>query len=70
MTTYTTTTTEYLRRKFNLTQRTYIRRNGKGFYLIEGAEIPAEEWEEMNKLPTSLVLGRTNPDKTRQWIYE
>jgi len=70
MTTYTTTPTEYLRRKFNLTQRTYIRRNGQGFYLIEGAEIPAEEWEEMNKLPTSLVLGRTNPDKTRQWIYE
>lgn len=67
---YTTTPTEYLRRKFNLTQRTYIRRNGRGFYLIEGIEIPAEEWEEMNKLPTSLVLGRTNPDKTRQWIYE
>ena len=69
MTTYTTTPTEYLRRKFNLTQRTYIRKQGKGFYLIEGVEIPAEEWEEANKLPLSLVHGRPNPDKTRLWQY-
>ena len=69
MTNYTTTPTEYLRRKFNLMQRTYIRRNGKGFYLIEGIEVPAEQWEKENKLPTSLVLGRVNPDKTRAWQY-
>jgi hypothetical protein len=69
MTHYTTTPTEYLRRKHNLTQRTYIRRNGKGFYLIDGVEIPAKKWEEANKLPTSLVLGKENPDTTRAWIY-
>jgi hypothetical protein len=66
---YTTTPTEYLRRKNNLTQRTYIRRNGKGFYLINGVEIPSKEWEKENKLPTSLVLGKENPDRTRAWQY-
>jgi hypothetical protein len=66
---YTTTPTEYLRRKVNLTQTTYIRKQGKGFYLINGQEIPAKEWEKANELPNSLVLGRVNPDKTRQWQY-
>jgi hypothetical protein len=66
---YTTTPTEYLRRKNNLTQTTYIRRNGTGFYLINGEEIPAEEWEEANKLPLSLVLGKGNPSKKQSWQY-
>ena len=66
---YTTTPTEYLRRKQNLTQTTYIRRNGTGLYLVNGEEIPAKEWEKANELPNSLVLGRVNPDKTRQWQY-
>jgi hypothetical protein len=69
MTHYTTTPTEYLRRKHNLTQRTYIRRNSKGFYLIEGVEIPAEEWEKANELLLSLRLGKPNPDKTRAWKF-
>ena len=66
---YTTTPTEYLRRKQNLTQTTYIRRNNKGFYLVNGEEIPAKEWEKANELPNSLVLGRPNPDQSRKWIY-
>jgi hypothetical protein len=66
---YTTTPTEYLRRKQNLTQTTYIRKNNTGFYLVNGEEIPAKEWEKANELPNSLVLGRVNPDKTRQWQY-
>jgi hypothetical protein len=66
---YTTTPTEYLRRKNNLTQTTYIRRNCKGFYLVNGKEIPAGEWEKANELPNSLVLGRVNPSTKHQWIY-
>jgi hypothetical protein len=66
---YTTTPTEYLRRKNNLTQTTYIRKQGKGFYLVNGKEIPAEEWEEANELPLSLRLGKPNPDKTRAFQF-
>jgi len=66
---YTTTPTEYLRRKQNLTQTTYIRKQGEGFYLVNGKEIPAEEWEEANKLPLSLVLGKINPSKKQSWQY-
>jgi hypothetical protein len=66
---YTTPPSEYIRRKQNLTQTTYIRKQGKGFYLVNGEETPAKEWEKANELPNSLVLGRVNPDKTRQWIY-
>jgi len=66
---YTTLPSEYLRRKINLTQTTYIRKQGKGFYLINGEEIPAKEWEEANKLPLSLRLGKPNPDKTRAFQF-
>jgi len=66
---YTTTPTEYLRRKNNLTKTTYIRKQGKGFYLVNGKEIPAEEWEEANKLPLSLVLGKANPCKKYAYAY-
>jgi hypothetical protein len=66
---YTTLPSEYLRRKQNLTQTTYIRKQGKGFYLVNGEEIPAKEWEKANELPLSLVHGRPNPDKTRVWQY-
>jgi len=66
---YTTLPSEYIRRKIALTQTTYIRRSGCGYYLVNGKEIPAKEWEEANELPNSLVLGRVNPDKTRQWQY-
>jgi hypothetical protein len=66
---YTTLPSEYLRRKNNLTQTTYIRKQGKGFYLINGEEIPAKQWEKANKLPLSLRLGRENNDKTRLWQF-
>ena len=66
---YTTTPTEYLRRKQNLIQTTYIRKQGKGFYLVNGEEIPAKEWEKANELPLSLRLGRENNDKTRLWQF-
>jgi hypothetical protein len=66
---YTTTPTEYLLRKNNLTQTTYIRKQGKGFYLVNGEEIPAKEWEKANELPLSLVLGKTNPSKKQSWQY-
>lgn len=66
---YTTLPSEYLRRKQNLTQTTYIRKQGKGFYLVNGEEIPAKEWEKANELPLSLRLGRENNDKTRLWQF-
>ena len=66
---YTTLPSEYLRRKINLTQTTYIRKQGQGFYLVNGEEIPAKEWEKANELPLSLRLGKPNPDKTRAFQF-
>jgi len=66
---YTTTPTEYLRRKNNLTQTTYIRKNNTGFYLVNGEEVPAKQWEKANELPLSLRLGKPNPDTTRAWKF-
>ncbi len=61
--------TEYIKRKHSLKYSTFIRKNGKSFYLVNGEEIPAAEWEKANELPLSLVHGRPNHDKTRVWQY-
>jgi hypothetical protein len=66
---YTTLPSEYIRRKTNLTQTTYIRRNGCGYYVVNGERIPAKEWEKANELPLSLRLGKPNPDTTRSFQF-
>ena len=59
---------EYLKHKYALTQTTYIRREGKGFYLVDGVEIPEAEFKAIHKLPTVLNRNMENPDKTRLWL--
>jgi hypothetical protein len=66
---YTTLLSEYLRIKYNLYQNTYIRRGGKGYFVINGEEVPAEKWQSKNVLPDTLILGKPNPDSTRSWRY-
>ena len=66
---YTTLPSEYLRKMYAIRYGTYIRKQGQGFYLVNGEEISAKEWEKANELPLSLRLGRENNDKTRLWQF-
>lgn len=62
---------EYIRRCYNTRFGTYVIKNGKGYYLVNGELIPEEKYKKENSVPeVSLVLGKENPDKTRQWIYK
>ena len=62
------TAIQYLKHLYALRYTTYIRRNGKGFYLVDGKEIPEAEFKELHKLPTVLNRSMDNPDKTRLWL--
>ena len=62
------TAIQYLKHLYALRYTTYIRRNGKGFYLVDGKEIPEAEFKAMHKLPTVLNRSMDNPDKTRLWL--
>ena len=59
---------QYVEHLYALRYTTYIRRDGKGFYLVEGVEIPETEFKAMHKLPTVLNRSMENPDKTRLWL--
>ena len=62
------TVTEYIKRKYALLFTCYIRRNGKGFYLVDGVEIPEKQFKAMHIIPTVLNRNMENPDKTRLWL--
>ena len=62
------TVAEYLKRKNALTNTTYIRKGGEGFFLVEGKEIPAEQFKEENSLPVTLLTAIENPDKRKKYL--
>ena len=45
---------EHLRRTEALRNTPYIRRNGKGYRLVNGNLIPEAEFQDANKLPVRL----------------
>jgi hypothetical protein len=59
---------EYIKHLYALRYTTYIRRDGKGYYLVDGVEIPEGEFKAMHKLPTVLNRSMDNPDRTRLWL--
>lgn len=62
------TAREYLKHKYALTNTTYIRKQGKGFYLVDGVEIPEKQFKAMHIIPTVLNGCKENPDKTKAWL--
>jgi len=62
------TVTEYLQRKSALKYTTYIRKGGEGFFLVEGKEIPAEQFKEENSLPVTLLTAIENPDTRKKYL--
>lgn len=62
------TVVEYLRRKDMLFYTTLIMKDGRSFYLCEGAEIPEDQFRKMHELPESLVRNNSeNVDGTKAW---
>jgi hypothetical protein len=62
------TAIQYIKHLYALRYTTYIRREGKGYYLVDGVEITEAEFKAMHKLPTVLNRSMDNPDKTRLWL--
>ena len=62
------TAKEYVKHLYALRYTTYSRRNGKGFYLVDGVEIPEKQFKAMHIIPTVLNGCKENPDKTKAWL--
>ena len=60
--------TEHLRRTEALRYTTYIRRNNKGYRLVNGNLIPEAEFQAANKLPVRLGIVKSNPCKKHQYL--
>jgi hypothetical protein len=58
----------HLRRTEALRNTTYIRRNGRGYRLVNGALIPEAEFQAANKLPVRLGIVKANPCKKHQYL--
>jgi hypothetical protein len=62
------TVAEYLKRKNALTNTTYIRKGGKGVYLVQGKEVPEEKFKAENRLPVTLLTAIENPDSRKTYL--
>jgi hypothetical protein len=60
--------TQYLKTKQRLLNTTYIRRNGKGYRLVNGNLIPEAEFKADNKLPVRLYMSKLNPCKKHEYL--
>lgn len=62
----------YLKLKWENQNKTYIRKNNKGYYLINGVEVP-EEQVKLHKLPlviTGTDIPYQNSDTTKDYLYK
>ena len=62
------TAIEYIKTKERLINTTYIRRNGKGYRLVNGNLIPEAEFQAANKLPVRLHLCKENPCNKSKYL--
>lgn len=59
---------EFVLRKELRVNTTYVRKNGKGYRLIDGELIPENEFQAANKLPVRLGIVKANPCKKHQYL--
>lgn len=62
------TAQEHCKRVYALKYTTYIRRNSKGYRLVNGNLIPEAEFQAANKLPVRLGIVKSNPCKKHQYL--
>jgi hypothetical protein len=58
----------HLRRTEALRNTTYIRRNNKGYRLVNGNLIPEAEFQAANKLPVRLHMCKENPCNKSKYL--
>lgn len=58
----------HLRRTEALRNTTYIRRNNKGYRLVDGKLIPEAEFQSANKLPVRLGISKENPCNKSKYL--
>ena len=59
---------EHCKRVYALKYTPYVRKNGKGYRLIDGELIPGNEFQAANKLPVRLGIVKANPCKKHQYL--
>lgn len=62
------TISEYLTHKYALANTTYIRKQGKGFYLVNNELIPEKQFKAMHVIPTVLNGCKENPDNRNKYL--
>lgn len=46
----------------------YVRKNGKGYRLVNGKLIPEEQFQRINALPVRCYISSTNPCRKGQYL--
>ena len=46
----------------------YVRKNGKGYRLVDGNLIPEAEFQAANKLPVRLGISKENPCNKSKYL--
>lgn len=59
---------EHYNRTQTLRYTTYIRRNGKGYRLVNGKLIPEAEFQAANKLPVRCGISQHNPCNKHKYL--
>lgn len=62
------TYTEHCRRTYALKYTPYVRKNGKGYRLVDGCLVPEAEFQSANKLPVRCYLSKENPCRKGQYL--
>lgn len=59
---------EHCKRVYALKYTPYVRKNGKGFRLVDGKLITEAEFQAANKLPVRLHLCKENPCNKSKYL--
>ena len=59
---------EFTKRQHIRTYTTHIRRNGQGYRLYKGVEIPESDFQQATAMPQRPYINSDNPCKKRQYL--
>ena len=59
---------EHCKRVYALKYTPYVRKNGKGYSLVDGNLIPESEFQAANKLPVRLHMCKENPCNKSKYL--
>lgn len=59
---------EHCKKLYALKYTPYVRKNGKGYRLVDGKLIPESEFQAANKLPVGLHMCKENPCNKSKYL--